>query len=123
MDFYQNAYMNLPGVSAEELGFLKQATNGLDETQLKSFFVVYSTKRKNPNDILLMAVIGFFGFAGIHRFVMGQVGMGILFFFTGGLCCIGTIVDVINYKKLTFEYNQQMAYEAFNIVKLGGQFY
>lgn len=123
MDFYQNAYMNLPGVTAEELAFLQQATNGLDENQLKSFFIVYSTKRKNPSDILLLAAIGFLGFAGIHRFIMGQVGMGILFFFTGGLCWIGTLVDVINHKTLAFEYNQKMAYEAFNIVKVGAHFY
>ena len=37
--------------------------------------------------------------------------MGILFFFTAGLCFIGTIVDLINYKELAFEYNRRMADE------------
>jgi hypothetical protein len=37
--------------------------------------------------------------------------MGILYLLTGGLCLIGTIVDLINYKNLAFEYNQKVAQE------------
>lgn len=123
MDYYQNPYMTLSGMSAEELGFLKQVTTGLDETQQKSFFTVYATKRKNPQEVLLLTLPGFVGFSGIHRLVLGQIGMGLLYFFTGGLCLIGTIVDLINHKSLAFEYNQKMAYESFNIVKMGVSFY
>jgi len=43
--------------------------------------------------------------------------MGILYLFTGGLCLIGTIVDVINHKQLAFEFNQQMAMESITMVK------
>ena len=32
--------------------------------------------------------------------------MGILYFLTGGLCLIGTIVDLVNHRSLAFEYNQ-----------------
>jgi hypothetical protein len=35
--------------------------------------------------------------------------MGILYVFTGGLCLIGTIVDMINYKNFAFEYNRKIA--------------
>jgi hypothetical protein len=42
--------------------------------------------------------------------------MGVLYFFTGGLCLIGTIVDVINHKRLTFEHNQQMAIESMGMI-------
>ena len=52
MDSFQNLYMGLPGISAEEIGFLQQATNGLNENQQKYFYMVYSGKRKNPQDIL-----------------------------------------------------------------------
>nr|MBP9099183.1 TM2 domain-containing protein [Ferruginibacter sp.] len=55
--------------------------------------------------------------AGIQRFIIGQIGMGILYLFTGGLCLIGTIVDVINHKQLAFEFNQQMANESMAMVK------
>ena len=121
MDPFQNPYIALPGVTAEEIGFLQQATNGLNENQQKYCFMVYSSKRKNPQDILIFTVIGFFGVAGIQRFATGQVGMGLLFLFTGGFCGIGTLVDLINHKSLALEYNKRMAYESYHIAQMGGQ--
>jgi len=58
----------------------------------------------------------FLGVAGVQRFMVGQIGMGILYLFTGGLCLIGTIIDTINHKKLAFEFNQQMARESMAMV-------
>jgi len=43
----------------------------------------------------ILCIIGFFGFAGIHRFYLGRPLTGLLWLFTGGLCWIGTIVDLI----------------------------
>ncbi len=37
----------------------------------------------------------FFGVLGIHKFYEGRVGLGLLYLFTGGLCGIGVIVDLI----------------------------
>ena len=37
----------------------------------------------------------FLGFFGAHKFYEGKVGMGILYIFTGGLFCIGWIIDTI----------------------------
>ncbi|MDE5994014.1 MAG: TM2 domain-containing protein [Oscillospiraceae bacterium] len=37
----------------------------------------------------------FLGFFGGHKFYEGKVGMGILYFFTGGLFFIGVIIDFI----------------------------
>ncbi len=44
---------------------------------------------------LLLSAGGFFGFFGLHRFYVGKIGTGILWFFTGGLFLVGQIVDVI----------------------------
>lgn len=115
-----NAYMMLPGISPEEMGFIQQATNGLDENQLRNFYAIYSGRRKSPQDIMLFTLIGFIGVAGIQRFLIGQVAMGILYILTGGFCLIGTIVDLVNHKSLALEYNKKMAYESFQIVKMGG---
>jgi TM2 domain-containing membrane protein YozV len=121
MDPYQNPYMTLPGVSAEEIGFLQQATNGLNENQQKYFFMVYSSKRKSPQDMLIFCLIGCFLVPGLQRFIIGQIGMGILYLFTAGLCLIGSIVDLVNHKSLAMEFNKKVAYESFQISQMGGQ--
>lgn len=115
-----NAYMMLPGITPEEIGFLQQATSALTEDQQRSFFHVYAGKRKNAQDILLLTLLGFIGVAGVHRFVLGQIGMGLVYFFTAGCCFIGTIMDLINNKTLTMDYNKKMAYESFQIIKMSG---
>jgi hypothetical protein len=48
--------------------------------------------------------------------MINQIGIGILYFLTAGLCLIGTIVDIINYKNLAFEYNQKVAIEVSNLI-------
>lgn len=37
----------------------------------------------------------FLGMVGAHKFYEGKIGMGILYFFTFGLCFIGWIIDLI----------------------------
>lgn len=37
----------------------------------------------------------FLGMVGAHKFYEGKIGMGILYLFTGGLCMIGWIIDII----------------------------
>ncbi|MGZ3753421.1 MAG: TM2 domain-containing protein [Mucilaginibacter sp.] len=120
MDSFQNnnPYMMLPGVSPEELGYVQQALSQLTENQQKYFYMTYTGKRKNPQDIMIFTIIGFFAVAGIQRFVLGQIAMGILYLFTGGFCLIGTIVDLVNNRSLTLEYNQKMVYEAFQVAKM-----
>ena len=115
----QNPFMSLPGVSPEEMVFLQQGMNELTESQQQGFFMIYSGKRKNPQDIMLVTLLGFIWIAGIQRFIIGQIGMGLLYLFTGGLCWIGTIVDLVNYKTLALDYNQKMAFESFQMAKMG----
>ena len=45
--------------------------------------------------LAIMCCIGFFFVAGIHRFLVGKIGTGILWLLTGGCFFIGTIVDLI----------------------------
>jgi TM2 domain-containing membrane protein YozV len=54
---------------------------------------------------------GFIGFAGVHRFITDRIGLGLLYFFTGGFLLIGTIVDLFKYKKIAKKYNSKMALE------------
>jgi TM2 domain-containing membrane protein YozV len=107
----------IPAVEADELAFLQAFTKDLPEDKLHLFISLYNGKRKRTDTILICCLLGFVAAAGIQRFVIGQIGMGFLYFFTGGLCLIGTIVDIINHKELTFEFNQKMAIEAMGMVK------
>lgn len=52
--------------------------------------------RKSKMVALILCILGFFGIAGLHRMYVGKVGSGILHFFTGGICVIGTIMDLIS---------------------------
>ena len=90
----------------------------MTELQQRQFISFYAGKRKDQQTLLILCIIGFVGFAGIHRLAIGHVGMGILYFFTAGLCFIGTIIDVINIADLTWEYNQKQALEAATMVSM-----
>lgn len=47
------------------------------------------------NRVGLALICFFFGIFGIHRFVVGKIGTGLIWLFTGGLFGIGALVDFI----------------------------
>ncbi|WP_129717088.1 TM2 domain-containing protein [Pedobacter sp. SYP-B3415] len=114
---YQSPLMSLPGITPEEYSYLQQATTGLNEQQMRAFLMIYSGKRKNPSDMLLFCLLGLFIVPGLQRFIINQIGMGILYLFTIGLCFIGSIVDLVNHKQLAMEYNQKMAFESLQMIR------
>ncbi len=101
----------LPEAELDEAQFLSNLLKDRSDEELQNFIIIYRSKRRDSQVILLTALLGFVGVSGIHRFVLNHIGMGVLYFFTAGLCFIGTIVDLINHKSLTFEYNQKVAYQ------------
>ena len=116
---YKELLYNLKGLTPEEFQYLQQIMSGMNEEQAKQFVMYYSGKRQSASDLLLYTLLGLIVVAGVQRFVIGQIGMGILYFFTFGLCFVGTIVDAINHKSLANEHNQKMALECANLVKVG----
>jgi TM2 domain-containing membrane protein YozV len=102
-----------------ELGYIQGLMKSMDEEEAALFAQVYRARRKDPQLILILTLLGFFGFAGLHRLIiLGQIGLGILYLFTVGLCFIGTIVDLVNYKSLAYEFNIKMAHETINMLSL-----
>lgn len=101
----------MPELEGDEMQYINRLLKDLPEDKIETFVRVYQARRKDPMLLLVLALIGFFGVAGIHRFFVGHIGMGILYFLTAGLCFIGTIVDMINYKNFAFEYNRKIALE------------
>lgn len=108
----------LPGITIEELTVIESRLSGFSEEQVFQFCSLYSSKRRDPQLILLTCLLGFFGVAGVHRFLVDQIGMGILYLFTAGLCLVGTIVDLVNYKNLANEYNAKKIAETLTILNM-----
>lgn len=116
----QQLLMLLRDLQPEELATIKHVTKDMTEAQQRQFVGFYSSRRREQQMMLIVTLIGFFGVAGIQRFLLGQIGMGILYFFTGGLCLIGTIVDLVNIRQMTNDYNQQQAIEVAGMVRMMG---
>lgn len=79
---------------------IKEALEQLDDS--KSMFV-HSLELKDPTTILLMSVL--LGCLGVDRFMLGDAGLGILKLLTCGGCYIWWIIDMVNSKQMTQDYN------------------
>lgn len=112
-----NAMYLLPELDGDEMVFVQGLIKDWDEQQAKQFATVYRARRKEPQLILLTTLLGFVVIAGVQRFILGEIGMGLLYLFTGGLCLIGTIVDLVNYRKMAFEYNSKVAQQVSVMVR------
>lgn len=106
----------LPELEGDEAAYISHLIKQMDEETAQKFANVYRARRKDPQIILFTALAGFLGVAGVHRLIIEHIGMGILYLLTGGLCFIGTIVDLINYKNLAFEYNRNVAQEVRSLI-------
>lgn len=112
-----NAMQLMPTLEGDEMVYIQGLIKEMSDNQAQQFANIYNSRRKDPQTILLTSLIGFIAIAGVQRFILGQVGMGLLYLFTGGLCFIGTIIDLVNHKKLTFEYNTKVAQQVAVMVK------
>jgi hypothetical protein len=85
MNMHQDPYMNFADMGPEEMGFLQQATaKELNEDQKRYFYTVYSSKRKNSQEILdTLLLLGFIVVAGITAVCFGSDWYGYNLFFTG----------------------------------------
>ena len=114
----QNLFTMLPGIHPDELIFIQTLTSDMTDEQQQQFVSLYAGRRKEQQMMLIMTLIGFLGVAGLQRFMLGETGMGVLYFLTGGLCCIGTIIDLINIRDMTFRYNKNQAADVASMVMM-----
>ena len=99
----------LPELDEPERSFIERLTAGMSHENIQQFAVAYRQVRKDPQTLRLMAIIGIVAIPGLHRFWVGQLGIGFLYLLTGGLLWIGTIIDIVKYRELAFGYNRQVA--------------
>ena len=59
--------------------------------------ITNNTESQGPDKqtAIILCCLGFAVIAGLHRLYLGYYGLGILYILTGGLCLIGTIIDLI----------------------------
>ena len=99
----------LPELEDPERSFIAQLTGAMPAPQVQQFAIAYRQCRKDPQTLLLIAIIGLVAFPGLHRFWLGQVGVGLLYLCTWGLLLLGAITDIIKHKELALSYNRQVA--------------
>lgn len=104
-----NVMQLLPEIPPAEQAAISGIVSSVSEESEQMFAMAYRSQRKDETTILLLTLVGIIGIAGIQRFVLGHIGMGVLFLLTLGLCYIGTIVDAVNHRKLASEYNVKVA--------------
>ncbi|MBQ2286961.1 MAG: TM2 domain-containing protein [Acutalibacteraceae bacterium] len=85
---------------AEKIMYIKEKLLAMDESK---FSLISTVDLKDPTTLLLVSI--FIGGLGIDRFMLGDVGMGILKLLTGGCCGILTIVDWFTISNKTRERN------------------
>ncbi len=96
----------MPDLEGEEMLFVGGLVKEMTDTQADTFAVAYRAQRRDPMTVLLLTLLGFVVITGVQRFYLGQIVVGLLYLFTAGFCFIGTIIDLVSHKKLSFQYNQ-----------------
>lgn len=106
----------LPEVEGEEFALLERLTEQMDQKQMEQFANIYRSRRRDPQNVMIFSIVGLLLVPGLQRFYLGQIGWGILYLFTAGLCLIGSIVDLVNFKSMAYEYNERVAGEVARMV-------
>ena len=61
--------------------------------------------RRSVGWAYLLWLPSFVGLFGVHRFYAGRWASGLLWFFTGGLCGIGQLVDLLFIPRMIEDHN------------------
>ena len=72
----------------EKLVYLKEKLRNIDDSR---YLMITSVDLKDPTTVLVISLL--LGSLGVDRFMLGDIGLGILKLLTLGVCGIMTIVD------------------------------
>ena len=84
----------------EKMVIIREKLNSITE---EKFSLISTAEFKDPTTILLVSI--FLGTLGIDRFMIGDIGMGVLKLLTAGCCGILTIIDWFSIQKKTKDLN------------------
>lgn len=102
------AWQSLRFLGKNELLELKQVAQGLTDQEIIDFFKIYKLKRKDPDNGFGLCFFTLLGIGGLNRFYYDNIVLGFLYLFTGGLCGVGTIIDLINNKNIALKANKKI---------------
>lgn len=88
----QNPVASVPPQSAQPFAQTQAVVN---QQAVPNQYVVPQQMVSSKNWMLALMLCIFLGVFGVHRFYVGKVGTGILYFFTCGLFGVGWIIDII----------------------------
>jgi TM2 domain-containing membrane protein YozV len=95
-----------------------QLTQGMTEQQKFLFNAQYSSERRDRTLMLVISIL--LGYFGVDRFMVGDIGLGVLKLLTGGVCGIMWIVDLFLIMGRADDYNRQKANEIALAIKMAG---
>tara|TARA_B100000963_G_C22613531_1_gene666101 strand:+ start:675 stop:1328 length:654 start_codon:yes stop_codon:yes gene_type:complete len=80
-----------------EIREVKKEVKNLKKQLKNENKITSKTESQGPDKqtAIILCCLGFAIIAGLHRLYLGYYGLGILYILTGGLCLIGTIIDLI----------------------------
>ena len=84
----------------EKMMYLRDRLAAVDDSRL---ILLSSVELKDPTTLMIISI--FVGSLGVDRFMLGDVGMGILKLLTCGVCGILTIIDWCTIMEKTRELN------------------
>lgn len=102
----------LPELEGDEQVEVARLVNEMSDTQAEHFARIYRSRRKDPVYVLILSAVGFVGVAGLQRLYGEEIGLGLVYLLTAGLCVVGTIHDVIKYEDIAYRYNREIALNA-----------
>lgn len=88
----------------------------LSDQQKMLFTSQYESVKKDRGTVLILSVL--LGTLGVDRFMIGDVGMGMLKLFTFGLCGILWLIDIFTIRGKVDDLNRKNANEIYQGIKI-----
>jgi TM2 domain-containing membrane protein YozV len=95
-----------------------QLTEGMTEQQKFLFQTQYGAERRDR--VLILVISVFLGALGIDRFLVGDVGLGLLKLLTGGVCGIFWLIDIFLIMGRVDDFNRTKAQEIAMAIRMSG---
>ena len=107
----------MPELEGQELVTVGAVIREMTDEQALYFAQGYRGRRKSTGTAYLLLLLSLLGLAGINRFYLGSIVMGIVYLLTWGFCGIGLIVDLFITKGMTEKANMQKASEMAMLIR------